>query len=367
MAGCRNADSDFLVYKGDNLLLSQSLNIVWDSIVIDAFDTSGQGNYFMIDSIISFADQYYARIYDYDCRTGELLSQHFGLGQGPNESNGFFFVTPIANDTSIFMINGNVEVNLYNTSEYELNKKGMLNFGWEDHYTGDYDSPKVYNFMLMTDLGADIYRYKDKIIIPAQPVIRLACKDGLITPKHFKKSHIFGLLDLNSMKITEVFGHYPVSYLEKSLPQFNFFSYFMHDDSLYVNFPIDSLIYVYKYPDQFEHVFGYECKDINRNYTPSNEINDQIYDDFTNCGMNTGIYHFPELQVYCRTYIKDMKTREGGMQIYNYSHDLVSEIEVPRNFKLLGCFESCFYGVTLTPEETDDNTFVTFYKGKISL
>jgi hypothetical protein len=28
---------------------------------------------------------------------------------------------------------------------------------------------------------------------------------------------------------------------------------------------------------------------------------------------------------------------------------------------------SLLYGVTLTPEETDDNTFVTFYKSKISL
>jgi hypothetical protein len=363
--GCQGLDND-LVHKGDNLSLSQSITVAWDSIVIDAFYTSGQGNYFMIDSIISFADHYYAKIYNYDCWTGELLSQHFGLGQGPNESNGgLFLATPIINDTSIFMINNNIEVDVYNTTEYKLNRKGMLNFGWADRYTGDYDSPKVYTFMLMSDLGADIYNYKGEIIIPLQPVYRYACKDGLITSNHFKKSHIFGLLDFNSMKITKVFGHYPVSYLEKSLPQFDFFRYFMHDDLLCVNFPTDSLIYVYKYPDQLEHVFGYECNDIDRNYTRSNTINDQVYDDFANCGMNTGIYDFPELQIYCRTYIKDMKTRAGGMQIYNYSFDLISEIELPLNFKLLGYFESCFYGVTLTPEETDDNTFVTFYKGKI--
>ena len=364
IAGCQGTKQE-LIHQGENKTSSQSLSIAWDSIIIDAFNTSGQGNYFMIDSIISFADHHFARIYNYDCRSGELLSRHFGVGQGPNELQSFFLATPIVNDSSVFIIDGNLTVSTYNTSKYELKRNGMLNFGWTDDFVEDYDLPEGYNFMLMADLGANVYRYEKEIIIPIQPIIRNVCKDGLITSQHFAKSHIFGLLDINSMTVTKVFGHYPLSYQEKSLPHFNFFSYFMKDDLFYVNFPTDPLIYVYKYPDKLEYVFGYECNDINRNYTHANKIEDHIYNDFMTCGINTGIYDFPELQLHCRTYIKNTESMAVGMQVYNYSHDLIADIDLPSNFKLLGYFDSCFYGVSLTPKETDDNTFVTFYKGRI--
>jgi len=362
---CQESKIGGVIHKGNDISSKQAVVVEWDSVVIDAFNTSGRGDYFMIDSIISFADRNYARVYNYDCRSGELLSHHFGLGMGPNELNKFSLATPVKNDSSVFIIDGNLEVHFYNKNKCVLDKKGMMDFGWVNRYTGEYELPQVYNFMLMSDLGANVYKYHDNLVVPIQPITRYACEDGLITRAHYEKSHILGLLDVNTMKITEVFGHYPSSFLDKSMPQFNFFSYFIQDDLFYVNFPTDSLIYVYKYPDQLKYVFGYECEEVNRNYTTSNKINKEIYKDFVNCGMNTGIYHFPELKYICRTYMKDMTNRIGGMQIYNYSYDLIAEIEVPPNFKLLGYFDSCFYGVTLKPTETEENTFVTFYKGRL--
>lgn len=55
------------------------------------------------------------------------------------------------------------------------------------------------------------------------------------------------------------------------------------------------------------------------------------------------------------------------MQIYdNTTYDLLADIDVPFSFKLLGYYDACFYGVTMMPRETEDNTYVTFYKLKLT-
>lgn len=363
---CNNRHED-VPHKGENKSQDNVITVEWDSTVIDIFYTGGQGNFFMKDSIITFADHYYAKIYNYDCNSKELISDHFGLGNGPNELQRFFYTTPIRNDTSFFIINNNMDVSLY-SSQYKLNRKGIINFRWTGRYSGKYDSPEIYNFMLMTDFGANIYKYGENLIIPLQPIIQYSCKDEIITRKHFIKSHIFGLLDINTMEVNKVFGYYPPLYQEKSLPHFNFFSYIFDNDTFYVNFPVDSLIYVYKYPDKLLYSFGVECKDIVRNYTSSNVINDDIYNDYKHCGMNTEILNFPELGLFFRTYVKNTENASYGMQIYdNTTYNLLADIDVPGHFKLLGYYNSYFYGITLVPKETDDNTYVTFYKIKITL
>jgi hypothetical protein len=358
---------DRVPHKGENKTQNQSIIVDWDSTEIDIFYTGGQGNFFMKDSIITFASHYYAKIYNYDCRNFELISSHFGLGQGPNELLRFFYATPIINDTSFFIIDNNIKVTLYN-NQYELDRKGILDFKWKGLNIGAYDSPSVYNFMLRTDFGANIYKYGDNFIIPLQPILHYVCEDERVTKEHFAKSHIFGLLDVNTMEVNKVFGHYPPVYQKQLLPHFNFFSYTFDNDIFYVDFPVDSLVYVYKYPDKLLYSFGFECKDIARSYTTSNVLNDEVYKNMRRNGMNAEIINFKESGLLFRTYIRNMENATSGMQIYdNTTYDLLADIDVPLFFKLLGYHDGCFYGVTMLPRETDDNTYVTFHKLKITL
>ncbi|MDR0765676.1 MAG: hypothetical protein LBF09_01890 [Odoribacteraceae bacterium] len=321
----------------------------------------------MKDSVITFASHYDAKIYNYDCNNFELLSSHFGLGPGPNELSRFFHATPVINDTSFFIIDGNMGVSLYG-NRYKLEKKGIIDFKWKDQRIGEYESPGVYNFMLRTDLSANIYRHGESLIIPLQPVLHYVCEGEIVTEQHFAKSHIFGLLDVNTMEVNKVFGHYPPVYREQLLPHFNFFSYTFDKDVFYVDFPVDSLIYAYEYPDKLLFSFGFECKDIVRSYTTSPVLSDEVYKDIRRNGLNAEIIHFQELGLLFRTYIRDMKEATCGMQIYDSAtYDLLADIDVPFSFKLLGYHDDCFYGVTMMPRETDDNTYVTFYKLKITL
>jgi hypothetical protein len=66
--------------------------------------------------------------------------------------------------------------------------------------------------------------------------------------------------------------------------------------------------------------------------------------------------------------IRNMENAACGMQIYDSTtYDLLADMDVPFSFKLLGSCGGCFYGVTMMPRETDDNTYVIFYKLKITL
>jgi len=360
-------DKNEITHLGKNISNSQNVQIEIDSIVIDAFYTSSQGNFFMKDSIITFADNYYARMFEFNCKNGELISQHFGLGEGPDEMLRFLYAYPIENDTSVFVIDGNLSVTLFGETAHRLDKKGMLDFKWDDDPSRDYESPKAYNFMFMGDFGTYIYNKDSMYIVPVSPMIKVLGYDGNMGKDFYKKSHILGLVNKKTLEVEKVFGSFPEICNEIPTPHFDFFSYLIDGDKLYYNHPIDSLVYVYEYPDKLLYTFGYECKDINRSYTKSTSLEDEIYEDYKKVGIVTEIKKFPESELFIRTYIKDMGTQKFGMQIYNSSHDLLADVEMPTYFKLLGYHDSYFYGVTMMPRETDENTFYTFYKIKIRL
>jgi hypothetical protein len=363
---CHTRSSENLPHKGENRTSNTSVTLKWDSTEVDLLYTGGVGNFFMQDSVITFAAHNNATIYQYDCTNFELIAEHFGLGEGPNELRRFSHATPIVNDSSVFIIDNDIIVTLYN-NRYELDRKGRIDFKWKGLQVDAYDSPSVYNFMSHTIFGANVYKYGEDLIIPLQPIVRSVCEDERITEKYFAESHIFGLMDIHTMEVKKVFGHYPPVYQKQLLPHFSFFSYTFDRGLFYVDFPVDSLIYVYEYPDKPLFSFGFECKEIVRSYTRSNHFNNEIYEDFKRCGINTEIVNVPETGLLFRTYIRDMQNTTSGMQIYDHAtFDLLADVDVPFSFKLLGYHDGCFYGVTLMPRETDEQTYVMFYKLKIT-
>lgn len=112
------------------------------------------------------------------------------------------------------------------------------------------------------------------------------------------------------MKVVDVFGHFPEIYKVSPAPHLEFFQYAIEGDRMYVNHTVDSLIYVYQLPDKPLYTIGYECKDIDRDYTVSRKIdNSTLFEkDLQHVGFNTGLRFIPGSDVLCRTYIKSAKT-----------------------------------------------------------
>ena len=62
-------------HSGESLL---NKKIYLDSVIVDASYTSGWGNFYLVDSIITFADTYYSKFYDYKANSGDFVAEHFG-------------------------------------------------------------------------------------------------------------------------------------------------------------------------------------------------------------------------------------------------------------------------------------------------
>jgi len=336
-----------------------------DSIVIDASNTSGRGNFYINDTIITFADRYYLTFYDFNANTGKLISKHFGKGHGPNELSSFLFAYPDSKHNRTFILD---ESNfLYSfDSTLELIKHNVIDFGWEDNMnnSSDFNNPKNYNVMELVSFGVDYTYINDSILmIPVNVIHRKTSKNGFVNSKEYDEGHIFGLLNLNSMKVEKVFGKYPFIYKNKSVPHLENFRYSMNKDIIYVNHAIDSLIYVYKYPDKLLYTFGYECNNVNRDYTITRKTNadNAFYKDIKECSLNSGLNYIPQVNYLIRTYMINIDSGESGLQIYK-GNDLIGDFKMPAFFIFLGYYDNFYYGVRFKPIETMNTTKFIFYK-----
>lgn len=126
--------------------------------------------------------------------------------------------------------------------------------------------------------------------------------------------------------------------------------------------------YVYQLPDKPLYTIGYECKDIDRDYTVSRKIdNSTLFEkDLQHVGFNTGLRFIPGSDVLCRTYIKSAKNGESGMQIYK-GHDLVADVDVPSFFNFLGYSDGYYYGSSYIPIENDESTTIAIYRLRIKV
>jgi hypothetical protein len=132
-----------------------------------------------------------------------------------------------------------------------------------------------------------------------------------------------------------------------------------------VNHAVDSLIYVYKYPETLLYTIGYECNHINRGYKITKVIDDALFaHDMQRTGINTGLKYIPRTNTLIRTYMTNLITGESGIQIYR-DNDLIGEFAMPPFYIFLGYYNGIYYGVRITPLEEGDDTKFVLYKTKI--
>lgn len=336
-----------------------------DSVIIDADSTSGRGNFFMQDSFIYFADSYYMTIFQYDFASASCRKCYFGKGQGPDELSSFIYAYPFkGKNGECFMMDSSLGMYTYRNGQYSLAYKGRLDFDWGHVSKNDYESPSVYNLMEMTDFGIDLTYINDSLILCPVSLVNRNLEE--ISKERYEKGHIFAELNTGNMKVERVFGHFPEVYQKKPTPFFEFFQYAMYSDTLYVNHAVDSLIYVYKYPDTLLYTIGYEALGVNRNYTIgyNMEMSD-FKSDIEVVGANSGLLYIPESRLLLRTALKDFKSRQVNMQAY-LDNDLVLETDMPAFFKLLSFWDGDFYGVKMLPEEDESGKIhFVFYRFKI--
>lgn len=335
-----------------------------DSVVLQMDSTSMRGNFFMTNGILYFADTYFDKVFKFRLTDGQMLSSIFDKGKAYNEITNFMYMYPINNnDSTIFFIDSSN--NFYTFSDTSnIKRHGNIDFGWGKVNTGDFDSPSVYNIMEMTDFDFKISQIDDSTsIMPISLISRNISKN---ISDRFSKGHIFALLNMRSMKVNNVFGHFPRIYSQKPTNLFDFFSYDISGDTIFVNHSIDSIIYVYKYPDELLYTIGYECALIDRDYTTGYDIDPSVFvKDIEHVGVSTQIYYIKDSGILLRT-LNSGKKYNSRFYLQAYKNcDLIAEAEMPSFFKCIGHIDDIYYGVNLIPTEKGGKEIFTLYKFKI--
>ena len=351
------------IHCGENRINGKYL-IKWDSLVINADNLSGAGNFFMQDSSLFFADLYYMAVYEYNVFNGEYITKHLGYGHGPNELPSCLYVYPSDNQIGEWIIVDNsLLMYSYNRESRVLKRLGFLDFNWDEN-DKSFDTPALYNIMEMTDFGIDFTYINDSTLLLPINIMERSITNS--KSKMFDKGHILGELDLKTMHIKNVVGKFPMIYNEKPNSYFDFFHYILKNDTLFVNHSIDSLIYVYEYPDKLLYTMGYEYSDINRDYTCGYDIDmSDFKKDCKTVGYNTGLINIPQTNLFIRTAVNNSIENHTVLQVYEGA-DLVYETKVPFVFKIIGYLNGKVYGVNMLPIEDEiGNMNFTLYNFRI--
>lgn len=364
-------DKSNIIHQGKNL--SEHCDVEIDTMCISIENSSGEGNFYFKDSVITFVDVITCKFYDINLH-GQLIESYFGKGRGRNEIRALRYAYPIENDplNRGIMVDNNNMITIFDTKNKNINYSKRIDFGWSDRRSrrNQYKHPNVYNIAEFTDLGVSFYLDSDSMVmIPVNIVNRLTSTPDRIESDRYNKGAIFGKLNLATMKVEKVMGRFPEIFQNRPMPDMESFQYLISNGLLYVNHAVDSLIYVYKYPDELQYTIGYECSEINRNYTSTKliEQNETFNEDIQHVGLNSGLILCSENSTLCRTYIKSTATGEAGMQIYDNNNNLIADVNMPAYFKLLGYKGGYYYGVRLISMENLETTDIVLYRIKIKL
>lgn len=349
----------------EGLCLTGNMEVRIDTIHVSLSESSGYGNFYMTDNVITFADVMTCRFYDIDL-SGNIVQEYFRKGRGDNEIPSMLYAYPIIGDPlerGAIIDSGN-GITFYDLKKKEIIGRYQIDFNWDNRSKHKYSAPQMYNLADFTDFGMTFYMGSDsKILFQTNIINRMTGSPGRIESRRYEDGAIFGILNPETMEVESVAGIFPAIYRKKPMPHLEFFQYTAYGDIVYVNHGVDSLIYVYRYPNELLYTIGYECEDIDRNYTVTREIDtgDNFRKDFGHVGINTGMMYFPEDSLLCRTYIRATATGASGMQVYK-GNDLVADFWVPDYFKLIGYLNGTFYGARFIPLEDEDSTRLVFYR-----
>ena len=84
-----------VIHMGENH--SKRYNVEVDTMCINVGNSSGMGNFYFKDSIITFVDAINCTFYDLNLH-GQLIESYFGKGHGDNEIRAIMYAFPIEND-----------------------------------------------------------------------------------------------------------------------------------------------------------------------------------------------------------------------------------------------------------------------------
>lgn len=334
----------------------QTLQI--DTISFENIESSFTGTAKIKHNKIYFIDSRFCWAYVFN-REGRLISKHLGQGGGPNELNtgfvdsfepmkdGSFILVGTADDYHIFdslWVRKKVFTIDRGTNEKEIdlvNKKN-INGSMKWVYT------KCYNKL--------IYRnYKNYLfynIYCDHPNYNMATSSD-----YFKNGRIIAKMNVSNGVMEEILGRLsPVYQKYTFIGQFALTSFDISNiGDFYVCFEADPTIYVYDKNFNIKNAFGIVGRDMKTSYKEINTIQmfkEEAMIQRQECGYYSWVEYIDEVNLLFRSYTKGSIQPYDGIQIYN-DNVLIGDVDVPKNFKVIGYIAPYFYSDIIIDEEKE--------------
>ncbi|OUN65968.1 hypothetical protein B5G13_05690 [Butyricimonas sp. An62] len=323
-----------------------------DTLIMEHIESSYLGlSGITINNEIYFMDTYYCYFFKFDT-LGHFKNRYLGQGRAPNEVP----VRKIAGCAP-------------------LPNKGLFLLGFQlDHYI--YDSTfNIQNlFFLKRNESSDITKTS---AIYTHQYDRLVCryyKDNIYfnmysehpnldyieqTDRYMKKCRHISEVNIKKGKDGRMLGGgYPEIYQQNPLKYLIFSGVNFDIDqqgNFYVSYEADSLIYKYDFKYNPILSFGYSGNNINTNYKKIHsykECRKFYYDERETKGYYGWLQYINETNILFRSYSKGDKESTDGLQIYKNS-TLLGDIDVPKNFKIIGYIKPYYYTQAIIEEEEE--------------
>ena len=369
----KNNETNNKTIKGKKHLTLNKIDL--DTIKVDASNTSCMGTFFMENGNIIFADIAFSSLYYYNLE-GKYIKRFLGKGRGPKEiPSTIRNISPVENTDYFFAFtNGNILYRI-NKNSKEINNLGQIDFKWESYNKKRPNPESVFNYRINA-IFPPVFKFSkinDSIyMFPTYSIKKQFSGYSRKTNAdlYYKEARTFGFLNINSMKVTEVNGRYPGIYQKyKYVPNFAFQSFEMKNDSLFVNYAVDSLIHVYlppyRHPKDLIYSFGFSGINMNQKYYETKsqkEAQKRMIKDSKKFGSYHTLKYIPKTNLLFRCYHKGKHVDVDGLQVYK-NYNLIGDFKVPKNFQVIGYQNSYYYAVKWRPNMYEQ-TFV-FYKFQI--
>ncbi len=310
-----------------------------DSIIMEDINSSGTGHFVYDENEILYLDKTSKFIFKFDNK-GKHLGKYNGFGQGPDE---FIVSNTLLSNNGNRVVLGDLETYYLLNKDFHIQKKGIIEWS-----SGNITQEEVYNSPKPT--MPEIYEiieydnfpclFKDSLAL--LPITTEHVKyNGFKNLDYYKEAHIFTVLDLKSGRIKELKGRRSPEYLKyEFLPNFDSFHFDYYNDKIYINYDIDSTIYVLDKEFQPQFKFGYAGTQMNCNYKPTHGFEDaeeRFLTDRETFGYYRYLKFIKETGYLFRTYSKG-GNKKDGLQIYDSKYNLVGDIEVPKGFRVIGYY-----------------------------
>jgi len=345
------------------------VNLKYDSIILEKVNSSYVGFSRILDTNIFLVDQKFCWVFIFD-KKGKFLYKSLGQGNGPKEINtgiinGYEY---LKNTEKHFFIGVVEDCHLYD-KDFNKIKTYFLSSLFERSKLGEKiitdeplcDKMVYYSFPLIFILR----NYKNYMFFPI--VMEHPRLNWIVHPKKFFNScHILAKMNLTNGKIIEIMGNYSNVYLENNkLKAFiNVLFDIDQKGNFYISFEADSLIYVYDKNFNIKKVFGFEGRNINKNYKNLKTIEEfkKYYSrQREECGYYTWLEYIDEKKLLFRSYQKGGNAKTDGLQIYR-NNVLIGDVDVPKGFRVDGYMSPYIFSQGIIDEEKEQ---VKIYRFKI--